>query len=383
MRISRHYVILKLVDEIQSLGKHNRKGCFFTQFTRTLLDLDDALSPQAWLVAACWSDGASRPDSNPDNAHERAERKTRAFRYCIPCKSCSVKTVKATQGPILELRSRLLAMHNLATGIKGQSSMELRCDLERAHRLAWFLTLRIYLTGETYNGPFGCPLSIHPARRSRKERSNIRDPQPDAGGEPVRAGPAVDIKARAMNEVRTERIESVKCARDVSVNDGAVDNEAVCMARRSWFRRLQEHESVNHGLDPYIRYQGHLHTLRSFRSTSKLGCYSTDHKGSEEDLGSSVREFVGLRDDRRLNRVDQMRAITHAVAGKLAQIPGRDRISCNRRVTESEHRKLVRRPTTQSWARSCEGRVASRRGSDYLAGYSPSVPNLPTEGEIA
>lgn len=383
MSITCHYVILQLVDKIQSLGKHNRKGCFFLQFTRTLLDLDDALSPQAWLVAACWLDGASRPDSNPDNAQERTERETRAFRYCIPCKSYSVKTVRATQGPILELRSRPLAMHNLATGIKGQSSMELRCDLERAHLLAWFLTLRICSTGETYNGPFGCPLSIHPARRSRKERSNIRDPQPDAGGEPVRAGPEVDIKARAMNKVRTERMESVKCARDVSVNDGAVDNEAVCMERRSSFRRLQGHESVNHSVGPYMRYQVHLHSMDSFRSASKLGRYSTGHKGSEEHLGSTVREFAVIRDYRRLDRVDQMRAITHDVARKWAQIPGRDRISCNRRVTDSRHRRLVRRPTTQSWARSCEGRVVSWRGSDYLAGYSPSVPNLPTEGEIA
>ena len=276
-----------------------------------------------------------------------------------------------------------MAEHNLATGIKGQSSMKPCCHLGSAHRLAWFLTLHIRSARGRGNGPFGCPFGIAGARSSRKQRNNNRDRQLNAGDDPVRTGLALEGKARATNKETTERVARVKPAQVASVIYGAVDNDAVCMDKRSSFRRLEGHESVNHNVGPYTRYEAHAHTVDSFRSISMRSFHSTSHKGSEEHFGSDIRGFADLREDRRLDRVGQMPAIVQEIDRRRVQISGCDRISGNRRMIESGRLEVVRRPPTQSWASCCESRVENWRGSDFPGGYSASVVNLPTEGEIA
>ena len=88
------------------------------------------------------------------------------------------------------------------------------------------------------------------------------------------------------------------------------------------------HESVKHSVKEYVNGQAHTNGIESFWALLKRGYHGTYHHMSPKHLSRYVNEFAGRHNQRSLDTIDQMSAMTRRMVGKRLRY--RDLIADNR-----------------------------------------------------
>ena len=209
------------------------------------------------------------------------------------CRDCRRKFTAAV-GTIYErshipMTKWLLATHLMCASKKGMSAHQLHRMLGMPYKTAWFMAHRIRegmrdlkpgpLGGEgkfveadeTYIG--GKEKNKHPRKRKRIGRGGV--------GKEI-AFALVERDGR----VQSQHVPSVnsKTLRPVLV--AHIDNKSTLVTDdagqyRHMHRDFSRHETVNHGIEEYVRGDAHTNTVESYFATLKRGITGTYHHVSQ------------------------------------------------------------------------------------------------------
>lgn len=299
-------------------GRSYRNGISLVEFMRRFPD--DAAA-EAWFEQTRWPDGIRCPRCDADRINENAKHPTMRHR----CKACrkyfSFKTGTVMQDSKLGAHIWLLATYLLTTGLKGTSSMKLHRDLDLTQKSAWHLAHRIRESWSKRHPPFAGPVEVDetyvggkkknmPLRKRRQLRSH------ESGNKTVVAG----VRDRATNRVSAAVVPGTDSETlQGFVMDRTTPETHVYTDEHPSYRGLPNHGMVRHSIGEYVREQAHVNGVESFWSLLKRGYQGTYHQMSPEHLDRYVGEFAGRHNQRELDTIDQMAAITRGMEGKRLQ----------------------------------------------------------------
>ena len=236
------------------------------------------------------------------------------------CKSCRTKFT-VTVGTIFErshvgLAKWMLAFRLMASSKKGVSAHQLHRTLGVTYKTAWFMAHRIReAMSDKTPGPMGGEGKTIEADESvvggkeRNKRLSKRNPKNiGAVGKQV-----VFTLVERGGRARSFHVANVtgKTLRPIMVRH--VDRKSALMTDdagqyRPIGREFASHETVNHGIEEYVRGNAHSNTVEGYFSILKRGVIGTYHHISEAHLARYLAEF----DFRYSNRIalgvnDEMR----------------------------------------------------------------------------
>ena len=128
---------------------------------------------------------------------------------------------------------------------------------------------------------------------------------------------AAGIKDRRTNQVRAKVVpdEKGETLRGF-VCDHTEPEATVYTDDASAYKRLENHESVNHSRLEYVRGPVHTNGVESFWLMLKRAHVGTIHKISREHLDRYVSEFAGRHNMRELDTLAQMTELARRMEGK-------------------------------------------------------------------
>ena len=273
---------------------------------------------EAWFIASRWPDGVRCPKCDSDNVQERPTRKPQPFR-CRACrKDFSVRTGSVMHASKLPLRVWALALHALATDIKGTSSLKLHRKLGITQKAAWHLAHRIRETWEDKHHLFDGPVEADETYFGGKEINKHASKKIKAGRGTVGKFAVVGVKDRATNHVCAQVVDSTDAETLQSlVLEHTRDAATVYTDEaRAYDSIPRVHETVQHGKGVYVKGPVTTNGMESFWSMMKRGYVGTYHYMSRKHLDRYVKEFVGRHNQREADTIDQMVGMARGLDGK-------------------------------------------------------------------
>ena len=263
---------------------------------------DDAA--RAHLERLLWPHGPVCPHCGViDNATARKGATTRPGLYKCKTKECR-KPFTVTVGTVMErskvpLHQWVLAAHYMASSKKGMSAKQLERLMGVTYETAWFLFHRLREAAKVTNpGPLGGEGMIVEADetgvggKERNKRLSKRNPK-NIGmvGKQV-AFTLVERNGRARSfhvanvsgkTLRPIIVKHVKRSSTLMTDDAG--------QYRPIGAEFARFETVNHGIEEYVRGEWHSNTVEGFFSILKRGVYGTFHHVSEAHLHRYLAEF--------------------------------------------------------------------------------------------
>jgi transposase-like protein len=222
------------------------------------------------------------------------------------CKDCR-KPFSVTVGTVMErshipLSKWVLAARFMASSKKGMSAKQLERMMGCTYETAWFLFHRLREAAREANpGPLGGEGKVVEADetvvggKERNKHLSKRNPKNiGAVGKQV-AFTLVERKGRA----RSFHVANVTGATLMTDDAGQY---------RPIGKEFTSHETVNHGIEEYVRGDAHSNTVEGYFSILKRGVIGTFHHVSEAHLHRYLAEFdfryntrsaLGIEDDER------------------------------------------------------------------------------------
>jgi len=284
------------------------------------------------LEAQRWPNGPYCPRCGEAEQVTRLQGESTAPGLCI-CKSCRTK-FSVTMGTVFErshipLSKWMLGFRLMASSKKGVSAHQLHRSLGITYKSAWFMAHRIRealsLPPEAAS-PMGGEGKVVEAdetfvggkeknkRLSKRNKANI-----GAVGKQV-AFTLVERGGRA----RSFHVANVtgKTLRPIMVKH--VSRQSALMTDdagqyRPIGREFASHETVNHGIEEYVRGEAHSNTVEGFFSILKRGVIGTYHHVSEAHLSRYLAEFDFRYNNRTALGVDDTMRTDEALKGSTGK----------------------------------------------------------------
>ncbi len=292
-------------------GRHYREGLSDKEFWQMFPDEDTA---ESWSIAHRWPNGVRCIKCRSENVQQGAKRKRAGFR-CRE-KGCgkqfSTKTGTFMHSSPLEYRDWLFAIYQVATNLKGVSSMKLRRNIKVSQKSAWHMAHRIRKALSTGSGNlFAGPVEIDetyvgglrrnmPARK-RKELT---------GRGAVDKVAVVGVKDRSTNRVSAQVVDDTSRATlEGFVKRNVVPGTTIYTDDATAYDDLPNHQSVKHSVKEYVRGRVHTNGIESFWSTLKRAHKGTFHRLSPKHMHRCVDEFVTRHNIRDMDTLAQMALI--------------------------------------------------------------------------
>lgn len=290
----------------------------------------DEAKAREHLEATRWPHGPVCPHCGVVNEATKLEgRAHRAGLY--QCNACR-EQFTATVGTVFErskvpLHKWLLATYLLSSSKKGVSAHQIGRQLEVTYKTAWFMCHRIREAMKTdHDTPMGGEGKFVEADetviggKERNKRKSKRNPKNiGAVGKQI-AFTLVERNGRA----RSFHVANVtgKTLRPIIVQN--VSRKSALMTDdagqyRNVGKKFARFETVNHGIEEYVRGDAHSNTVEGYFSLLKRGVIGTYHHISEAHLARYLAEFDFRYSNRtKLGVNDEMRAdmVLVGIAGK-------------------------------------------------------------------
>ena len=302
-------------------GKAYREGLSFFE----VVDMfGTEAAARRWFERERWPDGPFCPHCGSFNVQSGIAHKTMTHR----CRDCpkkpmfSLKTGTVMHSSKLGYRVWAIAIYSVATNLKGISSMRLHRHLGISQKAAWHLLHRIRegfalnhtpkLAGtvevdEMYVG--GKQENRHKRDRKRYSGEN------HYGKKPVIAAVERDGRVVATPIHRTDANTMTRFV-EANVQHGS----RVITDDHGGYTDLMEsyrHRTVKHSVGQYVKgVDVHTNTVESLWSMFKRGFVGTYHRMSFKHLHRYVAEFVGRKNIRELDTLDQMSEIVRGMEQK-------------------------------------------------------------------
>ena len=271
------------------------------------------------LEAQRWPQGPYCPHCGECEAITRLQGASTKPGTCI-CKSCRTKFT-VTVGTIFErshvgLAKWMLAFRLMASSKKGVSAHQLHRTLGVTYKTAWFMAHRIReAMSEKNPAPMGgegktieADESVVGGKEKNKRLSKRNPKNIGAVGKQV-----VFTLVERGGRARSFHVANVtgKTLRPIMVSH--VNRKSALMTDdagqyRPIGKEFASHETVNHGIEEYVRGNAHSNTVEGFFSILKRGVIGTYHHVSEAHLARYLAEFdfrysnriaLGVNDDQR------------------------------------------------------------------------------------
>jgi transposase-like protein len=242
------------------------------------------------------------------------------------CNNCG-KQFTVTVGTVYEsshipLHKWLLATHLMTASKKGISAHQLHRMLGITYKSAWFMAHRIREgMREFHAGPLGGEGKTVEADETYiggKEKNKHRRKRTSAVG-----GAGKEIAFSLVERggfVRSHHVPKVdaKTLRPLLV--AQVDRRSWLMTDDAGQYRLvgdesARHESVNHGIEEYVRGDAHTNTIENYFSILKRGINGVYHHVSQQHLRRYLAEFDFRYNERAALGVDDAQRATKALQG--------------------------------------------------------------------
>jgi transposase-like protein len=290
-----------------------------TDLANPIYSDDDAA--RAHLERLLWPHGAVCPRCGViGNAVLLKGKSTRPGVYKCREKACR-KPFTVTVNTVMErskipLHKWVLAAHFMASSKKGMSALQLMRMMGVTYETAWFLFHRLREAArETNPGPLGGEGVYVEADESvvgGKERNKHKSKRKPANIGMVGKSIAFTLVERG-GRARSFHVANVSGRTLAPILFRNVRRDSTLMTDDAGqYRPIGEefarHESVNHGIEEYVRGDAHSNTVEGYFSILKRGVIGTFHSISEAhlhrylaefDFRYNTREALGVTDDER------------------------------------------------------------------------------------
>lgn len=299
-------------------GKHYREGLSTRQFFKLF---PDDKAAEEWFIKRRWPEEICCHYCGSVNVNTAEKHKTMPCR-CRDCrKRFSVKTGTFMQSSKIGYQAWLYAFYLFATNLKSISSMKLHRELGITQKAAWHMAHRIRQAWKTGEGnPFHGPVEVDEAYFGGKRRNMSNKKRKELAGTgrgSVGKAAVVGMKDRQSKQVSAEVVPNTTAQTlQGFVHDRIELDTMVYTDAASPYVSLENHESVRHSHQEYVRGDVHTNGVESFWSLLKRAHTGTFHKISEEHLHRYVSEFAGRHNMRELDTLEQMAEIVSRMEGK-------------------------------------------------------------------
>ena len=253
---------------------------------------DDAAA-EKWFEEQRWQGERCCPDCGSVNTAVVKSRKPMPYR----CRDCrrhfSVRKGTVMQSSKLGYQKWAFGIYMMSTSLKGISSMKAYRELGITQKTAWYLTQRIR---EGFFGDAGNmtgPVEVDETYMGGKRRnmSNAkRKALADTGRGSVGKTTVVGAKDRSTKRVAAKVVDDTT-AKTLQgfVQERTQPDAKVYTDDSSSYISLENHESVKHSIQEFVRGDVPTNGVESLWSMLKRGYVGTYHKVSPKHLSRYVR----------------------------------------------------------------------------------------------
>ena len=297
-------------------GKNHREGLTIIQLLKMFPD--DAAA-EKWFENERWGNERCCPDCGSTNTKTVKNRRPMPY-WCRDCRRYfSVRKGMVMQSSKIGLQKWAIAIYMMTTGLKGVSSMKLHRELGLTQKTAWYLIQRIRegFLGKATNMAGPVEVDETYLGGKRKNMSNKQRKQLTGRG-PVGKTAVVGAKDRGTKQVAVKVIPNTK-SETLSrfIMEHTKPGTLVYTDDSTSYVSLENHESVKHSIQEFVRGDVHTNGVESLWSMLKRGYIGTFHKMSAKHAHRYVNEFAGRQNIRELGTLEQMGFVVRGMDGKL------------------------------------------------------------------
>lgn len=261
----------------------------------------DETAAREWLESHVWPDGPVCPHCGVQEFTKLEGEAHRPGLY--QCNACR-QQFTVTVGTLFErskipLTKWLMATFLLSASKKGISAHQMHRMLGISYKSTWFMMhrLREAMRDGKMPGPLGGKGKIVEADETYvggKEKNKHRSKRTSAVG--GQGKEVVFALVERGGSVRSHHVPEVSAKTLRPILVAQVDRKSFLMTDdagqyRNMGREFAKHETVNHGIEEYVRGVAHTNTIENYFSILKRGITGTYHHVSQQHLKRYLAEF--------------------------------------------------------------------------------------------